>query len=772
MTIARSATFLVLVLSVIAISVTATLYTAYQSASEVNATWKVLGDRSSVRERSLRALRRALGFGAMIHDFKNYVLRQDQPRIERIHRAMGAALAATQRYRGSSQLPEETTGLDAIDAMISAYGEALRMAIALVAEGATVSEVDAAVAVSDQAALAALDTLETIVATSRRSTARTRMDQLERLEGALGYGGMIHRFKNVVIRRDLARVLRVEAAIAAVRTTIDEYRTYEISVAERRALVDIGTVVDAYERNLDLAVRLINQGHTPKQIDTMVKIDDNPAITALTTLAAEIGAESERASTEMLDLLDRKIDLLGGLAIAFPMLLCGITVGIYLFARRGIVGPVTGLSRLMRALADGDLEVDLTPFHSRSEIGAMAKAVEVFRGNAVYKRQQEIEEAERLEREARAVAEQHGREQAMGEEIADLVSAVANGDLSRRLNLEEKNAFYRSLSERMNRLTETVDQLVRDIGEVLASLAAGDLTRQLDNDYQGAFGAIQQNLNATITKLAEIVGRIGGTAQSISRIAADVATGSGDLSERTEEQASSLEETAASTEQLDATVRANAQKAERASAKATHASHVARDGSQIATTAVEAIQRIAEASGRITEIIGVIDEIAFQTNLLALNAAVEAARAGDAGKGFAVVAQEVRILAQRSAQASKEIKGLILASDAEVNNGVEMVKKAGAALQGIVSAVQEVADLIHDIAAASKEQAAALEEVNATVSSLDAMTQKNAAMVEQTTAAAQSLDNQAQEQRRLVAFFRLGTDAPDLGDGPKMRGVT
>jgi methyl-accepting chemotaxis protein len=176
----------------------------------------------------------------------------------------------------------------------------------------------------------------------------------------------------------------------------------------------------------------------------------------------------------------------------------------------------------------------------------------------------------------------------------------------------------------------------------------------------------------------------------------------------------------------------------------------------VADGAIDAMKKIAEASRKITEIIGVIDEIAFQTNLLALNAAVEAARAGDAGKGFAVVAQEVRVLAQRSAQASKEIKTLILDSDGQVRNGVDRVKKAGESLTGIVSAVRQVAGLIGDLAGASREQATAVDEINVTVAQLDEMTQKNAALVEQTTAAAQAMAGEAGELHRLMSFFEAG----------------
>ncbi|MEI7609173.1 MAG: methyl-accepting chemotaxis protein [Rhodospirillaceae bacterium] len=196
----------------------------------------------------------------------------------------------------------------------------------------------------------------------------------------------------------------------------------------------------------------------------------------------------------------------------------------------------------------------------------------------------------------------------------------------------------------------------------------------------------------------------------------------------------------------------------------------AEQGGTVAASAIEAMKEISSASRRITDIIGVIDEIAFQTNLLALNAAVEAARAGDAGKGFAVVAQEVRVLAQRSAQASKEIKTLILNSDNQVQNGVELVKKAGGSLSGIVDGVQRVANLIGEIASGSKEQASALDEINTAVAAMDEMTQKNAALVEETTAAAQSMAGQAADLATLVAFFKLDRGQRTVAAGRRAGG--
>ena len=353
------------------------------------------------------------------------------------------------------------------------------------------------------------------------------------------------------------------------------------------------------------------------------------------------------------------------------------------------------------------------------------------------------------------------------DEIKEIVAGAVRGDLNRRLQLEGKAGFFRAISEGINNLAQTVAGVSDELASMLSSLAGGDLTRRIDKQYEGVFQQLKNDYNATADKLAEIVSQIGQATEAISQASSEVSSGSADLAERTEQQASSLEETAASMEELGATVRTSAENAQRANKMAGDARGAAEQGGVVAGSAIDAMKHIADASRKITEIIGVIDEIAFQTNLLALNAAVEAARAGDAGKGFAVVAQEVRVLAQRSAQASKEIKTLILNSDNQVQNGVELVKKAGDALGGIAKAVQQVAGVIGDIASASSEQANALDEINSAVATMDEMTQKNAALVEETTAAAQAMAGQASDLRHQMSFFKLIGSGRSAGNRPQ-----
>ena len=480
-------------------------------------------------------------------------------------------------------------------------------------------------------------------------------------------------------------------------------------------------------------------------------------------LAAAAQSDADTAAVEVAQTIKT------GIMALLALVGCSLALAV-LFAwfqvHRAIVVPITALNAVMGRLAAGDLGATINGCRRRDEIGDMARSVEVFKNNALEKCRLDDAERHRLAAEREASGAQARREAAVAQEISELIEAVSIGDLSRRMDLTGKEGLHRTMSQGMNRLVETIDAVICDLTRVLGAQAQGDLSGRIDKTYRGSFQTVAQDINATTAKLAEMVGNVASATRTISEAAAQVAAGSIDLSERTEQQAAALEETAASLEQLGATARTNAETSRQANKRVGDARLAAEHGNVVANGAIDAMKHISEASRRITEIIGVIDEIAFQTNLLALNAAVEAARAGDAGKGFAVVAQEVRVLAQRSAQASKEIKALILNSDSQVHNGVDQVKKAGESLTGIVAAVQHVAGLIGELAGASQEQAAAVEQINTTVSQLDEMTQKNAALVEETTAAAQAMAEETGTLRQLMAFFE---GAPNVSVPPPPR---
>ena len=341
------------------------------------------------------------------------------------------------------------------------------------------------------------------------------------------------------------------------------------------------------------------------------------------------------------------------------------------------------------------------------------------------------------------------------EELARIVQAAAQGDLARRVSCEGKEGFFLQLAGQLNGLLDTTAQSIAQISALLSALSRGDLTTRIEGDFHGVHAQIRDDANATVAELTSIVSSIQGASASINGTAAGLSEGNRNLAVRTEQQAASLEETAATMEELTATVRQNAEHARQANELASGAAAVAREGGEVVGQVVATMSEIETSSRRIAEILSVIDGIAFQTNILALNAAVEAARAGEQGRGFAVVASEVRTLAQRSADAAREIKGLIADSADKVTHGAALVDRAGATMGGIVTAVQQVNQIMGGISAASQEQSAGIEQVNQSIAQMDANTRQNAALVEQSTQATHGMAEHAARLGEAVARFQL-----------------
>ncbi|WP_284700099.1 methyl-accepting chemotaxis protein [Luteimonas cellulosilyticus] len=344
---------------------------------------------------------------------------------------------------------------------------------------------------------------------------------------------------------------------------------------------------------------------------------------------------------------------------------------------------------------------------------------------------------------------------AINGEIRRLVAAAAQGDFAVRGDAARFEHDFHDMVDGLNRLMRTADGNLASVSGVLQAIARGDLTARMDGDFHGVFAAMRDDANATVAQLTGIVSRIQDASGAIGTASSEIAAGNHDLSQRTEQQAANLEETAASMEELTSTVRQNADNARRADQLSASAAQVASQGGEVVGQVVTTMAEIEQSSRRIGDIISVIDGIAFQTNILALNAAVEAARAGEQGRGFAVVASEVRTLAQRSAQAAKEIKQLIDDSTGKVSEGAALAGQAGRTMGEIVASVQRVTDIMAEISAASQEQAAGIEQVNQTITQMDATTQQNAALVEEASAAARAMEDQAAALTDTVAVFRL-----------------
>jgi methyl-accepting chemotaxis protein len=410
------------------------------------------------------------------------------------------------------------------------------------------------------------------------------------------------------------------------------------------------------------------------------------------------------------------IVILGGLLLSA---LLSAAIGMML--TRMIARPVNQMTDAMRRLAGGDKTIEIPAIGRKDEVGEMAGAVQVFKDAAIA-----------LDK---AAAEKVRLEAAAAEE-------------------RKRNDAIRAATEKEQ--TEVVDALAG----ALERIAHGDLTCQVNNDFAGRYLKLRDDFNAAVRQLHEAMVLVSNSTTSITSGTNEISRAADDLSRRTETQAASLEETAAALDEITAAVSKTAAGASHANSTVADARTEATRTGEIVDEAVRAMTQIEQSSRQIAQIIGVIDEIAFQTNLLALNAGVEAARAGEAGRGFAVVASEVRALAQRSADAAKEIKGLISTSSEQVETGVERINNAGDAISSIVAKVTEINGLVSEIAASAREQSLGLAEVNTAINQMDQVTQQNAAMVEETTAASRSLADEADDLGRLVGQFKVSSSAP------------
>ena len=410
-------------------------------------------------------------------------------------------------------------------------------------------------------------------------------------------------------------------------------------------------------------------------------------------------------------------------AFAVTLLAVGALLAIALSVVMGallsaaIAKPVAAMTAAMAKLASGDNNVEVPAQGRKDEVGRMADAVQHFKDAAL--------EKVRLEGEA-------------GEQRRA-------ADAARTANEAERAATAAEQSK-----------VVEGLAKGLERLASGAMTFRLNDAFPSHYEQLRADFNRAMDTLQDTMREVATNATAVRSGAGEISQASDDLSRRTEQQAASLEETAAALDEITATVRKTAEGAAQSRESVGAAKADAERSGVVVRDAISAMSEIENSSGQISQIIGVIDEIAFQTNLLALNAGVEAARAGDAGKGFAVVASEVRALAQRSAEAAKEIKTLISASSQQVERGVGLVGETGKVLERILTQVTSINGAVTDIASSAQEQATGLQQVNTAINQMDQVTQQNAAMVEQATAASHALSGEAEALSRLISRFDLG----------------
>ncbi len=548
------------------------------------------------------------------------------------------------------------------------------------------------------------------------------------------------------------------------RSDLTTFATVPLLTANGVAgVIDIGTPLNSaylervkHTHNVDVAIQVDAGDHFQTQNATFVAktfltagearaafdgdafqkiVSDGGKSLAVTALPIKDFSGRKIALVEVVDdvtaiIHDGRVSLWA--TIAGAALIAALSLVLFVVFAVSLSRPIRDLTLSMNRLASGDLTSPINGQGRSDEIGAMAAAVQVFKDNAM----------------------------ALAQATADRARVEASSDAERRRNEAERHSLARQQED-----------VVLALASSLERLSAGDLTSQIDAAFAPEYEKLKDDFNRAVSQLRQTMKVIAETTQGIRSGTGEIAQASDDLSRRTEQQAASLEETAAALDQITATVRKSAEGALHARQVVAAADDDAKKSAIVVREAVQAMDGIAKSAQRISHIIGVIDEIAFQTNLLALNAGVEAARAGDAGRGFAVVASEVRALAQRSAEAAKEIKGLISASTSQVDHGVKLVAETGKALERIMVQVNDINQVVAEIATGAKEQATGLAEVNTAINQMDQVTQQNAAMVEQSTAASHSLSQETAQLASLIGQFQIDSKTSDQGLREELRKV-
>jgi methyl-accepting chemotaxis protein len=528
--------------------------------------------------------------------------------------------------------------------------------------------------------------------------------------------------KNVILGADAAErqaaFVRYQESLQATTALITRLAALDHDAAGRSAA--LSSLATAFKQAADRSTALGLKGET----EAAARLSNTDVRAARVKVIDTTTEQIRMAQAEMVQ-VRKTLDEHGRAAMTrlYAVTAIGLALSLTLLAvivTRFVVRPVAAITLAMQRLAQGDLKIDVTGGERQDEVGSLARSLMAFKANGL--------KAAALD--------------------AEIVAIRATAEVERA----------RTEVERAREAAE--DQVaITALARGLGALAEGDLTHQITEALAPKSQQLKTDFNAAATRLRDTMVTIAGAIGSMTTGTGEITQAADDLARRTEQQAASLEQTAAALDEITSTVRTTATGATQAQTLVATAKGDADRSSHVVRNAMTAMGEIEKSSQQVGQIIGVIDEIAFQTNLLALNAGVEAARAGDAGRGFAVVASEVRALAQRSAEAAREIKQHIAVSSQHVEQGVRLVDETGQSLQRIVGHVMQVDQAVTSIAASAQEQAIALHQVNTAINQMDQVTQQNAAMVEQSTAASHGLARETEELARLTRYFQTGAPA-------------
>jgi methyl-accepting chemotaxis protein len=614
-------------------------YLISDKTSIVDETWRQYQDEASVKARAVDSLVTNLGYGGMIHQFKNYVLRHDAKRVRKVNDRAGGAMSALQMYEAAGVSPEEKKALDDIRSVVALYTSNQETVRDLPKEKVNARGIDGMVKISDKPALAGIAVLVNTVSQQRRFNQNkdTKTEILSRMRAAMGYGGMIHQFKNYVLRQDDKRIAKIKSAADKARLAIKSYRNLGVTKSEDEALSQIAGVITSYVDNLSVVAPMARQQKTPEQIDKRVKISDKPALQGLKALVREIAVQSQAKRGQ----LDNALKDSGSLsllilviAIASSIVLVALSVWVIFFR---ITRPVGTMIVTMNQLAKGDTDINLKGADDKNEMGEMARAVQVFRDNAVERvRLEEEEVTNRQEQEQKAEAQR----QREGQEIAD------------------RDARQAVIDNLTNKFGETVEDTL------------GDVSVQ-STKMETSASSMNEIARQTLSESVNVAG------------AADQATSS------VQTVASAAQELSASISEISRQVSYSAE----ISGKAVDAA----EGTNLT------IRELSTAADRVGEVVSLINDIAEQTNLLALNATIEAARAGDAGKGFAVVASEVKNLASQTAKATEDIGSQIGAIQGTTESAVKAIEGISATIREMNEISSSIAAAVEEQGAATSE---------------------------------------------------------------------